>query len=155
MARDPDAGRLRRYVLAKADGRVPRPEWAHFAMLQGDVGAWILADESAAKAHTHWRRIRVRNEPWCPVLGHDIGIAIDAALQTYFRLQGDETWPRLALAARRNPERCLREWRETGRRVRDAVLNGPVENRPLKGWPGTKRRIGARSYRARLIRQFL
>lgn len=109
---------LRRYVIDRAAGRTPHPEWAFYAP---DVGAWVLADEAAARQHEHHRRIRQAGRSWCEVMGHRTGVHDDEVLQIYFLTVAPDEWSRLALAVMRAPRRCLREWRAAGARLIVAV----------------------------------
>jgi hypothetical protein len=144
MSRGPETILLRRYVLERAAGRVPRQEYARY---DSSVDAWVRCDEAAARDAEHWRRLRKPAAPWCPVLGPQTDIADDDALQAFFVTAADDGWQRLAARVGKRPTACLREWRESGRRILDAVsLDHPRRAAPpgkLAGWPigrGTGRR---------------
>lgn len=137
---------LRRYVIDRAAGRVPRPEWAYYSP---DVGAWVRADEAAAGRHEHHRRVRREGRPWCDVLGHRTTVRDDVALQIYFLTVEPAEWRRLAIAVERSPMKCLREWRAGGARLIAAVdgssmTSGTTMPGPLDGWP-ERRGTGPRS----------
>lgn len=128
---------LRRYVIERASGRTPRPEWAFYAP---DVGAWIRADEMTAKRHEHHRRIRMDGLPWCDVMGHRTDIRDDIALQVYFLTVLHDDWSRLASVVREHPTRCLRKWTDVGQRIMAAVAPETATvildtSGPLDGWP--------------------
>lgn len=141
--RDSDAGRLRRYVNGRARNRIHN----EYVRYDSYLGAWLLCDEGTARAHAHWRRIRHPGQPWCPVLGRNVAVASDTALQSFFEAIGPEEWRRLELAVRLDPSRCLREWRAQGDRLIAAVraaAEGHSERGQLSGWL-SKRGTGARS----------
>jgi hypothetical protein len=128
---------LRRYVIERADGRIPRHEWAFYAP---DLGAWIRTDEAIAKRHEHYRRIRKNGLPWCDVLGHRTDVADDLPLQTYFMTVSGDEWPSLAANVREHSKRCLRDWLASGARILAAIsddptASGPDTSGPLSGWP--------------------
>lgn len=108
--RDPDAGRLRRYMNSRARGQ-PHHEYVRY---DSSLDALLLCDERTARAHERWRRIRHPGQPWCLVLGVNVTIASDTALQVFFETIGLEQWRSLDLAVRRSASRCLREWRALG-----------------------------------------
>lgn len=138
---------LRRYVIERASGRTPRPEWSYYAQ---DLGAWIRTDEMTARRHQYHQRIRTEGRPWCEVLGHQTSVAEDLPLQLYFMtIDPEDGWSRLAAVAREHPARCLREWQAAGRRIMAAVtpeMAAPLPETPgpLDGWP-EKRGEGQRS----------
>lgn len=129
---------LRRYVIERASGRTPRPEWSYYA---ADVGAWIRTDETTARRHEHHQRIRIEGRPWCDVLGHRTDVADDMPLQIFFlTIDPEDGWSRLAAVAREHPARCLKEWTASGRRIMAAVSPEtaallPETPGPLDGWP--------------------
>lgn len=136
---------LRRYVLNCAAGRTPRSEWAYY---ESDIGAWLLADKSAARRHEHHRRVRVDGRPWCDVLGHRTDVADDLPLQTFFLTISPDDWSRLAIEVTQRPKRCLKDWRAAGARIiaavdPDAAASGTAAG-PLSEWP-TSRGTGPRS----------
>lgn len=137
---------IRRYVIDRACGRMPRKEWEFCA---SDIGAWIRADETTARQHEHHRRVRTEGQPWCDVLGHRTAVRDDLALQVYFETIPHDDWPRVAIAVMRRPTRCLRDWRAAGARIIAAVdpgagPSGTLGSGPLSGWPKA-RGTGARS----------
>jgi len=128
---------LRRYVIDRASGRSPRPEWSYYSP---DLGAWLRVDETAARRYEHYRRIRQEGRPWCNVLGHRTDVADDQPLQVYFLTVQSDEWPRLALAVMRAPTRCLRQWRSAGQRLIAAVDPSAASpsgttSGPLSDWP--------------------
>lgn len=128
---------LRRYVIDRASGRSPRAEWSYYSP---DIGAWVRADEPAARRHEDHRRNRQGGRPWCDVLGHRIDVADDIALQLFFLTILPDDWRRLAIAVAQHPTRCLREWRASGHRLMVAVdpsatPSGTVTPGPLSDWP--------------------
>lgn len=144
MSLSPEVGLLRRYVLERAAGRFPRKEFARFDF---DSGAWVRCDEAIARASEHWRCLRRPDTSWCPVLGSRTGIYDDDALQAYFITTQEDEWQRLATRVGKRPTACLRDWRESGRRILRAVsddhLTYEVSLGKLAGWPqarGTGRR---------------
>jgi len=135
---------LRRYVIDRAAGRSPRPEWSFF---DPDLGAWIRADEMTARQHEYSRRIRRTGEPWCEVLGARTDVSEDTALQGFFATLASEDWSRLALAVMRRPQACLKEWQAAGLRIVAAVSGTAIIGAPpgpLSGWPSERGR-GQRS----------
>lgn len=116
---------LRRFVRERAVGRVA-PEWVVY---DPALGAWLASSEAeATTSGRQWRRTRQPGEPWCGTLGRDLSVAADDALQAVFVTLADDDlsdWRRLFLAADRNPERCLSEWRARGRRLLAAVSGEP------------------------------
>lgn len=127
---------LRRYVIDRASGRSPRPEWSYYSP---DIGAWLRADEATARRHEHHRRVRQEGRRWCNVLGHRTDVADDEALQVYFLTIPSGDWPRLSIAVMRRPSRCLLEWRAAGTRIISTVsgttpASGTAPG-PLDGWP--------------------
>lgn len=116
---------LRRYLRERAAGRTAA-EWVY---LNPDLRAWLAADEATATAPGRtWRRVRQPSEPWCKVLGRDLTVAADDALQALFvTYETDDLsdWRRAFLVADRNPARCLSEWRARGRRLLAAVSGEP------------------------------
>ena len=128
---------LRRYVIDRAAGRTPRPEWSYYSR---DIGAWLLADETIARRHEHHRRIRVDGLPWCDVLGHRVDVRDDLALQTYFLTMTPNDWHRLAIDVMRRPKRCLRDWRAAGALIIAAVDPGAAASGPgpLSDWPESR-----------------
>jgi hypothetical protein len=149
MSRVPETTMLRRYVLERAAGRIPRKEYARYDF---DLGAWVRCDEAVARDSEHWRRLRKPATPWCPVLGPQTGIADDDSLQAFFVTVADDGWQRLAARVEKRPTACLREWRESGRRILDAVsLDHPRRVAPpgkLAWWP-IERGTGRRGLQAR------
>jgi len=139
----PDVRRLRRYVIRRAGGD-PHPEYARY---DGGIGAWLLCDERTARTHDRWRRIRHGGRPWCPVLGLDVTIARDTALQAFFATIMADEWRRLEIEVRRRPTRCLREWGDQGNRLiraARAAAEGRGVPGKMSGWP-SKRGGGTRS----------
>lgn len=134
---------LRRYVIDRAAGRSPHPEWS---WLNPDLGAWILADETTARQHVHHRRIRREGVPWCDFLGHRTAVHDDRELQVYFETIPDDEWSRLAIAVMRHPQRSLQDWRASGARIIAAVSGTPSVSGTgaLSGWP-KERGTGPRS----------
>lgn len=121
-----DAFALRRYVRERAAGRAA-PEWIVY---DDRLRAWaVAASETAATTSGRpWRRVRQPSEPWCAVLGRDLTIARDDELQAVFATHEPDDlgqWRRLFMAADRNPERCLTDWRARGRRLLVAVSGEP------------------------------
>jgi len=149
MSRAPETTLLRRYVFERTAGRTPRKEFARY---HSGIGAWIRCDETTARDSAHWRRLRKLAAPWCPILGPQTSIADDDALQAYFATVPEDGWQRLAALVGKRPTTCLREWRESGRRILDAVsLDHPRRAAPpgkLAGWP-IGRGTGRRSLQAR------
>jgi hypothetical protein len=128
---------LRRYVLERATGRVPRREFARYDV---DLGVWIRCDEPVARDSEYWRRLRKPAHPWCDVLGCQTAIADDDALQAYFETIDPENWSSLAQAVRTNSSRCFRAWRDAGERILAAVsgtiaVGGGRSEGSLTGWP--------------------
>lgn len=128
---------LRRYIIERASGRTPRPEFAFYAP---DVGAWLRCDETTARRHEHHRRIRVEGLPWCDVLGHQTSVADDEALQVFFLTVAPDDWSQLAAAVREHSKRCLRDWIAAGSRIiaavdPDVALSSGALPGPLSGWP--------------------
>lgn len=149
MSRVPEATLLRRYVLERAAGRVPRKGYARY---DSDIGAWVRCDEAVAREARHWRCLRKLAAPWCPILGQQTGIADDDTLQAFFETIPGDGWQRLAALVGKRPTACLREWQESGRRILDAVSNdyprsGALPGK-LAGWP-MGRGTGRRSLQAR------
>lgn len=136
MSRDQESALLRRYVLERAAGRTPRKEHAR---LDVSVGAWIRCDEALALASEHWRRLRRPAEPWCPVLGKQTRIFDDDALQAFFATVPEDGWQQMATRVGKRPGACLREFKESGRRILDAVSGDNHRTRAplgkLAGWP--------------------
>lgn len=137
---------LRRYVIERASGRTPRPEFAFYAP---DIGVWVRTDETTARRHEHHRRVRKDGLPWCNTLGHCTDVADDEALQVFFLTVAPEDWSQLATAVRQHPERCLRDWCASGARIIAAVSGtttpvGSGRPGPLSGWP-RERGTGQRS----------
>jgi len=131
---------LRRYVIERASGRVPRHEFAFYA---ADIGAWIRCDETTAKRHKHHRRVRKDGLPWCDTLGHCTDVADDEALQVFFLTVAPEDWSQLAAVVREHPKRCLLEWKASGARIINAVSSDSASAvsgapGPLSGWPATR-----------------
>ncbi|WP_062231348.1 hypothetical protein [Aureimonas sp. N4] len=117
---------LRRYVRERAAGRAAS-EWVTY---DDRLRAWTAATSEAAATTSGlpWRRVRQPGEPWCAVLGRDLTIATDDALQAVFVTLADDdmsAWRRLFLEADRGPERCLSDWRVRGRRLLTAVSVEP------------------------------
>lgn len=144
MLRAPETILLRRYVLERASGRAPRKEFARY---DSALGAWVRCDEAVAREALHWRRLRKPATPWCPILGPQTDIDHDDGLQAFFATVLEDGWQPLAAGVAKRPTACLREWRETGRRILDAVSDAhPRSGVPpgkLAGWPigrGTGRR---------------
>lgn len=124
---------LRRYVLDRAAGRMPRPEWSYYAP---DIGAWILAAEASARRYEHHRRVRIDGVPWCDVLGHRTEVADDLQLQTYFLTIAPDGWSRLAIEVMQHPTRCLKSWRAAGALILTAVdPDTEASGGPLADWP--------------------
>ncbi|MDR6303759.1 hypothetical protein GGQ85_001455 [Nitrobacter vulgaris] len=131
---------LRRYVIDRASGRTPRHEWAYYAP---DLAAWIRTDETAARRHEHWRRIRKAGQPWCDVMGHQTAVADDLALRMFFLTVSGDDWPSLAAAVREHSKRCLRDWTAAGQHLMAAVTGAtaaviPDTPGPLDGWPAAR-----------------
>ena len=80
-----DARALRRYVRERAAGRTA-PEWIVY---DDRLRAWTVAASEAAATTSgrDWRRVRQPSEPWCAVLGRDLTVARDDALQAVFVTQ--------------------------------------------------------------------
>lgn len=129
---------LRRFIIEKASGRTPRPEWAFY---EPTLGAWIRTDETTARRHEHHQRIRIEGRAWCDVLGHQTSVADDLALQVFFLTLSGDDWPRLAAVAREHPARCLKEWTTSGKKiiaaVSDVASDVATSDVPgaLDGWP--------------------
>lgn len=117
MTHAPDTVLLRRYILERAAGRIPRKEYARY---EAALGAWIRCDEIAARSCGRWKRVRRAGEPWCFVLGHQTVVMDDDQLQAYFATVPEDGWMRLGSAVQMRPAACLREWRESGARILDA-----------------------------------
>lgn len=131
---------LRRYVIEKASGRTPRPEWAYYAP---DLDAWIRTDETSARCHEHHRRIRVGGREWCEILGHQTDVRDDFALQVYFLTLSGDDWPCFAAAVRESPGRCLREWTAAGTHIIATVMfDETSDSSGIRGqlteWPDTR-----------------
>lgn len=138
---------LRRYVIRRASGK-PASEYVRLVNLDG-MAAWLECSEREARAGSRWQRVRQPSQPWCPVLGNRLGIAEDVALMAFFETVPDDDWRRHEIAVRTRPTRCLREWRETGRRLIAASRAMEAGHRTpgkLAGWP-VKRGAGPRSLR--------
>lgn len=124
---------LRRYLRERAAGRAA-PEWITY---DDRLSAWITAvsEVAATTSGRPWRRTRQLGEPWCGVLGRDLTVAADDALQAFFvTYETDDLsdWRRAFLVADRAPERCLSDWRARGRRLLAAVAGEPdPEGEPL------------------------
>ncbi|WP_427023281.1 hypothetical protein ACP4J4_11905 [Aureimonas ureilytica] len=121
-----EAAALRRYVRERAAGRAA-PEWVTY---DDRLRAWTVAASEAAATTSGrgWRRVRQSSEPWCAVLGRDLTIACDDALQAAFVALADDdlsAWRRLFLDVDRDPSRCLSNWRARGRRLLAAVSGEP------------------------------
>ncbi|RED25784.1 hypothetical protein BJ123_13017 [Rhodopseudomonas thermotolerans] len=133
---------LRRYIVDRASGRMPRSEWTYYAP---EAAAWIRADERTARRHEHHRRVRIDGLAWCDVLGHRTVVADDAALQAYFLTITPDDWQRLAIDVSEHPTRCLREWRAAGALILATVdPETEASGGPLSDWP-TSRGTGPRS----------
>lgn len=121
-----EARALRRYVRERAAGR-GAAEWVVY---DPALGAWLASSEAeATTSGRDWRRVRRLGEPWCAVLGRDLTVARDDALQAVFVALADDdlsAWRRLFMAADRSPDRCLTDWRARGRRLLAAVSGEPV-----------------------------
>lgn len=144
---DHDVALLRRYVLRRARGAYPCPEYAFCIPIEGVGSAWLRCDEKAARASDRWRRVRLPGRPWCPVLGNHVAIAQDVELQSFFTTIADDGWSRLEHEARRRPRHCLPQWRATGVRLilaAQAAAAGYCVAGKLSGWP-SKRGSGVRS----------
>jgi len=144
---DRDAVLLRRYVVRRSSGAYPCPEYARRVPIENVGFAWQRCDERAARAADRWKRMRIPGRPWCPVLGNRLDIAQDVMLQSFFAIAGDDDWFRLEQEVRRQPRRCLSEWRAAGRRLIEAAQAAAAGHRApgkLSGWPA-KRGTGARS----------
>lgn len=127
---------LRRYVIQRSRGE-RAPEFARLVDLDG-TGAWLYADERAARASNRWRRLHVPGRPWCPVLGRHVEVAHDTELQSYFVTVTEGEWQLMELDVRRRPTCCLEEWRAAGRRLIDAARAASAAHRlpgKLSGWP--------------------
>ncbi|KTQ97828.1 hypothetical protein NS226_04125 [Aureimonas ureilytica] len=121
-----EARALRRYVRERAAGRAAT-EWVTY---DDRIRAWTAAasEADATTSGRPWRRVRQPGEPWCAVLGRDLTVARDDALQAVFVALADDDlsgWRRLFLSADRDPERCLSDWRARGRRLLAAVSAEP------------------------------
>jgi hypothetical protein len=143
MSRAPETT-LRRYVLERAAGRVPRQEYVRY---DSDIGAWVRCDEATARDSAYWRRLRKPAAPWCGVLSPRTDNADDDALEAFFATVPEDGWQHLAARIGKRPMACLREWKKFGRRILDAVSDDhPRSKAPpgkLAGWPighGTGRR---------------
>lgn len=147
---DPIVPLLRRYVERRAAVK-PAEEWGYWtlALVPGMATLVRVATEREARERQHWQRLRIDGMPWCPWLGRHTAIADDLPLQAFFLGIGDGEWEwrKLALAARRRPAVCLREWREAGQHLiattRATAEGSPITGR-LRGWPNS-RGTGARS----------
>lgn len=127
---------LRRYVIDRAAGRIPRPEWSYYA---ADIGAWIRADETTARRYEHYRRVRMEGHPWCDVLGHRTDVADDTALQMFFLTIPGDDWSRLAIQVMQHPTRCLESWRAAGALILAAVdPDASASGGPLSDWPPSR-----------------
>ncbi|MCX7321630.1 MAG: hypothetical protein NT113_19835 [Hyphomicrobiales bacterium] len=139
MSLSPQVVLLRRYVLERAAGRFPRKEFARYDV---DIGAWVRCEEAVARASAHWRCLRQPSAPWCPVLGSRTGVYDDEALQAFFITIPEDEWQRLATRVGKRPKACLQDWRESGRRILDAVSNNHPASGALPGnlagWPSTR-----------------
>jgi hypothetical protein len=141
-----DAVALRRYTRERAAGRTA----AEWVIYDDRLRAWTLAG-SEAEATTSgrpWRRTRQPGEPWCAVLGRDLTVARDDALQAVFVTLADDdlsAWRRLFVAADRAPERCLSDWRARGRCLLAAVSGEPVEGSETLAGGFAVRGMGKRS----------
>ncbi|WP_295808474.1 hypothetical protein [uncultured Nitratireductor sp.] len=127
---DGEAHALRRYVAARAHGRMA-PEFARY---DPALGGWVAADRAEAAGRCDGKRFmqaRRPGLPWCPWLGLDTRIAEDHALQAFFELHAAEShdWQRLFKEVSRNRQKAFREWRRRGReaisRVRQEEDLGP------------------------------
>jgi hypothetical protein len=149
MSRALETTLLRRYVLERAAGRILRKEYARY---DSALDAWVRCDEAVAREALHWRRLRKPATPWCPILGPQTGIDDDDSLQAFFATFPEDGWQPLAAGVAKRPTACLREWRETGRRILDAISGDhPESGAPpgkLAGWP-SGRGTGRRSLEAR------
>lgn len=127
---------LRRYVIDRAAGRTPHPEWAYYAP---DIGAWLYADGASARRHEHHRRVRIDGRPWCDVLGHRTDVRDDLQLQAYFLTIPEDDWHRLAIDVAQHPNRCLREWRAAGALILAAADPDVATSQgPLSDWPPSR-----------------
>lgn len=144
MAKASKVDHLRRYVLERAAGRVPRKEYARY---DHGVGAWIRCDEAEVRESIHWRCLRRPATPWCPVLGPQTEIHHDDALQAFFATIAEDEWSRLSTTVRKRPAACLREWKQAGQRILYAVSGDYSGSEILPGrlaqWP-TSRGAGQR-----------
>lgn len=142
-----DLSLLRRYIVARAAGRL-MPEWSYFIpQIVPGLSAWVRADDRTAKRAEHWRRIRRSGAPWCLWLGNQLAIAEDTALQAFFLTVPEGAWGRMETAIRRSPLRCLRDWRANGHRLIEALQDDsdlPHTHGPLSRWPA-RRGVGTRS----------
>ena len=122
-----EAQALRRYVRERAAGRTA-PEWVTY---DSDLRAWTVSgsEAEATASGRDWRRVRRPGEPWCAVLGWDLTVARDDALQAVFVTHEPDdlsAWRRMFLDADRAPARCLSDWRARGHRLLAAVSGEPV-----------------------------
>ena len=117
---------LRRFVRERAAGRVAL-EWVVY---DPALGAWLASSEAeATTSGRDWRRVRRPGEPWCAVLGRDLTVARDDALQAVFVTHEPDdlsAWRRMFIDIDRAPERCLSDWRARGRRLLAAVSDDPA-----------------------------
>ncbi len=130
LVSDGEAHALRRYVVARAQGR----PMAEFSRYEPAIACWIASDGTEAAGlcdGNRFRQVRRPGLPWCPWLGLDPSIAEDHALQTFFELQATDAhdWNRLLKEVTRDRRRALREWRRQGRaavaRLRAQEAFGP------------------------------